>query len=221
MIKIVLGSLVVASTLFSYEITMTKEFVKELKPNSLSVLVNISTIQKSAKDALDKLNGYSQFIKSFKDLTIKGGTFNTHPEYRYYNSKREMIGYRANINYQVSSNDEEKLKDFITMLTAKNSEKDIALSIGSGSWRVDEDSIKQMQDELKFKALEWADNYAVKLSDKTGKNCKIKSVDFSGGRYSPPIVYAKSRVASDKGVPMPQKSLQKIKIDTKLKFECK
>jgi hypothetical protein len=106
------------------------------------------------------------------------------------------------------------------MLTAKNIEKDVELSISSGSWRVDEDSIKQMQDELKFKALDWADNYASKLSERTGKSCEVKSVDFSGGRYSPPIVYAEARV-SDKSVPMPQKNVQKIKINTKLKFECK
>ena len=129
--KFLFASLLGVSVIYGFEISMNKEFVKELKPNSLSISVRISTTQKTTKSVLDKLSNYSDFIKSFKDLDIKGGTFETYPNYVYYNHERKKTGYRGSINYDISSKTESKLKNFISMLTAKNIEKDVDLSIGS------------------------------------------------------------------------------------------
>ena len=220
--KFLLASLLGVSVVYGFEISMNKEFVKELKPNSLSISVRISTTQKTTKDVLDKLSGYSDFIKSFKDIDIKGGNFSTYPNYKYYNHERKKIGYKGSINYQISSQDETKLKNFISMLTAKNIENDVDLSIGSGSWQVDQKSIKKEKEDLKFKAINWAENYAVNLSEKTGKKCILKSMDFSSDRYYPPVVYAEAKAARDQdNIPMPNKSMQKIEISSKIKFECK
>jgi len=219
--KAVLTSLFLGSFLFSFEISMSKEFVKEIKPNQLGIKVQVSTVSKNLNDVLNKLSSYSMFIKSFKDLKVSGGEFSTYPKYRYSNNKSKMIGYKGTMIFDIDSSDEKKLKDFITMLTAKNSGDDVKLSISSKSWYVSKEDIKKEQDMLRFEAIRWADEYSKKLSSKTMKECEIKSIDFDRNRYVPPIVYRETKVASDESIQMPKKNLQKINIFAKFRFECK
>ena len=223
MMKKVFLPIMMATTIFGFEITMSKSFEKKIKPDTLTISVSISTTRQNSKDVLDKLSSYSDFIKTFKDLKIKGGVFNTHPKYRYSNSSSKMIGYVGSINYQVTCKNKQKLKNFLSMLTAKNMDKDVELSIGSGSWKVDQKSIKVFKDELRFEALSWADEYAKKLSQKTGKSCEIKSVNFNRTNYNRAKVFyeAKEISVADKSIPMPTKSIQKIKIESNFSFECK
>lgn len=219
--KIVLTSVLLGSFLFGFEISMSKEFVKELTPDKLGIEVRISAVRKNLNDVLNVLSDYSMFVKSFKDLKIRGGEFNTHPKYRYSNNKSKMVGYTGMMFFNIDSKDEEKLKNFITMLTAKDSDNSVELSISSKSWYLSSDDIKKEQDELRFEAINWAEEYSKKLSSKTMKECKVKSIDFDRNDYTPPIVYRETKVASDESIAMPKKNLQKISLYAKFKFECK
>jgi len=217
--SIVLASLLCVGYLSAFEISMTKEFVKEIKPNRLGISLTFVTNGKTLKDVIDKLSEYSAFVKSFRELDIRGGRFSTSPEYRYENHKRYKIGYRGRMSFTVKSDDEKKLENFISMISSKDSEN-VDIQISTAQWKVDESSITKEQDSLKFEALSWAEEYSKILSDKTGKSCDIKSVDFQDRGYRPPIVY-EARAAVAKDAPMPQKRAQKITIDARFKFECK
>jgi len=217
--KIVLGSFLLGGLLSGFEISMSKEFVKEIQPNTLGINVSISAKGKSSKEVIDKLGFFSDFIKSFKDMDIKGGTFSTRPLYIYENNRKYKKGYTGRVTFQINSQDEEMLKNFITMITAKDSDDSVDLFISTGEWKVSQNDIKKEQDRLKFKALSWADEYSKILSEKTGKSCDIKSVDFQDRGYRPPIVY-EARAVAAKDAPMPQKNIQKISVDARFKFEC-
>ena len=219
--KILILSLITLVSLQAYEIKMNKLFKQDVMPDTLGVNISLQTHQTTSKDVLDKLSSYSDFINSFKELTIKGGDFNTYPDYRYHDSKREKVGYRGNINYQITSKDSSKIKNFISMLSAKNIDKDVDISISSSRWQVPEEKRENSLEELKFKALSWAKTYSEKLSTKLGQTCSLKSVDFNHSYYNrPPIVYAKA-VSSDAKVPTPNKTATKLSINPNFVFECK
>jgi len=218
--KFLFLGLIGCTFLYSFDITMRKEFVKEIKPNTLGIVVTISTSKKELKGVIDSLSNYSAFIKSFKNLSIKGGEFNTAPQYRYSNNKSKMTGYKGSMIFQIDSREESQLKNFISMLTAKSTDQSVQLFISSKSWYSDAQRIKKEQDDLRFQALSWADEYASVLSDKTGKSCNIKSVNFDKNSYNPPVIYKETKVASDQSIAMPKKSLQRVKVDAKFIFEC-
>ncbi|HIO90529.1 MAG TPA: DUF541 domain-containing protein [Campylobacterales bacterium] len=221
--KILLSGLVV-SGLFGFEIKMSHEFSSSLNPTKLAVNVNIMSVQKTSTDVLNTLTIFSDFIKSYKDLSVKGGNFHTSANYKYINNKRVKIGYKGSIAYNIKSSSSEKLTSFITSLSAKSeASKDIDISISSSSWQVDKADILKSKDDLKMKAIKWATNYKEDLSAKLGLECSIKSIDFNKFNYSnPPIIYeARAMDKSSNSMPVPQKDSRDMKINPRFEFECK
>lgn len=221
--KIILSGLVV-SGLFGFDIKMSQEFSSSLNPTKLAISVNIMTIQKTSTDTLNTLTIFSDFIKSYKELTVKGGSFHTSANYKYINKKRVKIGYRGNISYNIKSSSSDKLTAFVTALSAKGGvSKDVDIGISSSSWQVDKADIQKSRDDLKMKAIKWATNYKEELSAKLGLECNIKGIDFNKFNYvSPPMMYAESAMKKDaNSMPVPQKDSKDMKINPRFEFECK
>jgi len=221
--KIMLASLLV-SGLFGFDIKMSQEFEISLNPTKLAISVNIMTVQKTSTDTLNTLTVFSDFIKSYKELTVKGGNFNTSANYRYINKKRVKIGYRGSIAYNIKSSSSDKLTAFISSLSAKSgANENVDISISSSSWQVDKADIQKSKDDLKMKAIKWATNYKEELSAKLGLECNIKGIDFNKFNYvNPPIMYPESAMRKDlNSMPVPQKDKQNMKINPRFEFECK
>ena len=211
-------------TLSAYEISLNKRFTTNVAPNKLGISVSITVRDKELNSVLNKLTEYSDFIKSFKNIEIDGGNFNTNPEYKYYKNQREKVGYRGSVYFQIKSKDDKKLKEFVSMLSAKNSDNLVDLSISSSSWQVTPKDIESKKDELRFKAIEWANSYAKKLSSRLQTECKVKSINFRGYSYPrPPIMYAKASAEQMEttSMPTPVKKDRKFSINPHIKFECK
>ena len=209
--------LIFLGSLNAFEISLRKNFSTKVIPKKVGVSVSINVEKKDLNSVLNKLSEYSDFIKSFKELSIEGGNFNTNPKYKYSKNKREKIGYRGNVYFKITSDNKEKINRLISMISAKNSQKDVDISISSMSWQVDLEDIEKKKDELRFKAILWADSYAKKLSSKLSSKCKVKSIDFDKTSYiKPPIVYSSVR-----SLPTPIKKKQVISLNPQIKFECK
>ncbi len=222
--KIALGLILVFSSINAYEISLNKRFSSKVAPKKLGISVSVNVKDKDLNTVLNKLSDYSDFIKSFNDLEIDGGNFNTHPEYKYYNNKREKVGYRGSVYFQIKSKSDKKLKEFLSMLSAKNSDNDIDLSISSSSWQVTPKDLEEKKDELRFEAISWANEYAKKLSSKLSTECRVKNIDFSGFSYpKPPVMYSRAVTVSEKraNMPTPTKKEQKFSLNPNIKFECK
>ena len=114
--KIAISLIFTFSTLSAYDISLNKRFSSTVAPKKLGINVSINVKDKDLNSVLNKLTDFSDFIKSFKNLEIDGGNFNTNPEYKYYNNQREKVGYRGNVYFQIKSKDDSKLKDFISCL---------------------------------------------------------------------------------------------------------
>jgi len=220
--KVLFSTLLIFSTIEAYEITLNKNFTSEVAPKSLGISVSINVTDRDLNSVLNKLTEYSDFIKSFKELDISGGNFNTNPQYRYYNNQREKIGYQGHIYFQIKSKNSDKLKEFVTMLSAKNSQKNVDISISSSSWQVSPKDIQNKKDELRFEAIGWASSYAKKLSSKLSSECKVKKIDFSGFSYNrPPVVYADAVSVRKDSMPIPTKKNQKFSLNPRFVFECR
>ncbi len=222
--KIVISLILAFSTLSAYDISLNKRFTSTVAPKKLGINVSINIRDKDLNSVLNLLTEYSDFIKSFKGLEIDGGNFNTNPEYKYYKNKREKVGYRGSVYFQIKSKDDSKLKEFVSMLSAKNTANNVDLSISSSSWQVTPKDVASKKDELRFEAINWANSYAKKLSAKLLTECKLKNIDFSEFQYtSPPIMYARDEGMSSKStnMPVPTKKGQKFSLNPHIKFECK
>ena len=222
--KIAMSLILALSSLSAYDISLNKRFSTTVAPKKLGLSISINVRDRDLNSVLNKLTDFSDFIKSFKNLEIDGGNFNTNPEYKYYNNQREKVGYRGSVYFQIKSKDDKKLKEFVSMLSAKNSDNNVDLSISSSSWQVTPKDIESKRDELRFEAISWANSYAKKLSSKLSTQCKVKSIDFSGFSYPrPPIMYAKASAGRDEAtnMPVPQKKGQKFSLNPHIKFECK
>jgi len=215
-------SLLILSSIDAYEISLNKNFSTKVAPKTLGISVSINVRDKDLNSVLNRLTEYSDFIKSFKELNISGGNFNTNPQYRYYNNQREKIGYQGHIYFQIKSKNSDKLKEFVSMLSAKNSQKNVDISISSSSWQVTPKDVEKKKDELRFDAISWASSYAQKLSSKLSTECKVKKIDFSGFSYPrPPIAYADAVSMRDAKMPVPTKKNQKFSLNPRFVFECK
>ncbi len=221
--RVVLSMILAIGSLNAYNISLNKRFTSQVVPKKLGLSVSINIRDKDLNSVLNKLTEYSDFIKSFKGLEINGGIFNTNPEYRYYNNKRKKIGYRGNLYFQIKSKDDNKLKEFVSMLSAKNSGSNVDLSISSSSWQVAPKDIDAKKDELRFEAIKWANKYANKLSQKLNSECKVISIDFGSFNYPrPPIVYARDMNTNKvESMPTPIRKSQKFSVNPHIKFECK
>ena len=220
--KILLSSLLVFTTLNAFDISLTKKFTSKVAPKSLGLSVSVNVRDNNLNSVLNKLTEYSDFIKSFKELNLSGGNFNTNPQYKYYNNQREKIGYQGHIYFQIKSKNSVKLKEFVSMLSAKNSQKNVDISISSSSWQVIPKDIEKKKDELRLEAISWANTYAKELSSKLSTECKVKKIDFSGFLYPrPPVVYAEAVSVRKDKMPVPTKKAQKFSLNPRFVFECR
>ena len=220
--KILLSSLLILLSINAYEISLNKNFTTKVAPKSLGISVSIYVLDSDLNSVLNKLTEYSDFIKSFKELNISGGNFNTNPQYRYNNNQREKVGYQGHIYFQIKSKKSNKLKEFVTMLSAKNSQKNVDISISSSSWQVTPKDVEKKKDELRFEAICWANSYAKKLSSKLSTTCKVKKIDFNGFSHPrPPILYAETVSVKKDKMPVPTKKAQKFSLNPRFVFECK
>ena len=208
-------------SLSAYTINFDKRFDLDLKPDTLTTRINITTIKPSEKEVLKKLTSFSTFISGYKDVEKKGGNYSVNPEYRYENNQRYKSGYRGNMHYQISSKKAEDMNSFIANLHEKKKDFDVDISISNVSWQLSPLQKEGQEDKLRLRAFRWISTYAKELSKELGSTCTVSKISLNAPRTNyprPMMMEAKSMVADS--APTPEQDIQKISINPHFELEC-
>jgi uncharacterized protein YggE len=209
-------------SLSAYTINFDKRFDLDLKPDTLTTHINITTIKPTEKEVLKKLTSFSTFISGYKDVEKKGGNYSVNAEYRYENNQRYKNGYRGHMNYQISSKKAEDMNTFIMNLHEKKKDFDVDISISNVSWQLSPAQKEGQEDRLRLQAFRWISDYAKTLSKELGNTCTVSKISLNAVRnnYPRPMMEAKSMMA-DGGAPTPEQDIQKISINPHFELEYK
>lgn len=220
--KIIFLFLFVLNTAYSFELKFDKVFELELMPDLLSADISITINDTSEKRVLETLTTYSDFIKGFKEVDIKGGQYTVFPNYRFEKGRRYSNGYRGNMNYTISSPNPNDLTAFLYKLEKKNQFKhNVDISIQSIHWKLSDKQSTNHYDELRLSAIKWSINYANTLSSQLAKSCEIKVVNiFPSGSSPMPMARDYATVRSE-SIAAPEQNFQKIKLLETLEIDCK
>ncbi|MCH9814809.1 MAG: SIMPL domain-containing protein [Epsilonproteobacteria bacterium] len=204
-------------------ITFSKSFDIEIKPDTLQANLNITVKKATEKEVIEKLSKYSTFIDNAKDIEKSGGNYNIRPEYLYENNKRYKSDYIGNMHYQIKSKKSDNLNSFITTIYNLKSDQRVDISISSVSWMMSKTQQAGKLDNLRLDAIKWGNNYAHTLSTQLEKSCNVTKVLFnSSGHYYPtPIMRNEMMMDKAGAAPVPTQDKQKISINPSFELECK
>ena len=221
MIKLITIPFLLTSSLLAYTINFDKSFEIDIKPDTITTHITISTQKPTEKIVLQKLTSFSTFISGYKDVEKKGGNYSVYPEYRYENNHRYKNGYRGTMDYQISSQKADDLNTFIANLHDKKKDFDVDISLSSVSWILSAKQKEGKQDALRLDAIRWINSYADKLSTELNSSCKVTKISLSAPSYNYPravMMEAKSMAAD--AAPTPEQDIQKISIVPHFELEC-
>ena len=224
--KFILIFFLVLNTAYSFTLKFDKNFEIDLMPDLLSSNISISVTAPSEKNVLEILSNYSEFIKGFKELEIKGGRYTIFPNYHFDKGRRFKNGYRGNMNYSISSPNPNDLTSFLYKLEKKNQYKNnVDISIQSINWKLSQKESISHYDDLRLSAIKWSINYANDLSTQLNKNCQIKVINiFPTGPSPVPMPMGMERdyaSVRSEAISAPEQTSQKIKLLETLEIDCK
>ncbi len=210
-------------SLFGLTINFSKSFDTEIKPDTLQAGINITIKKKSEKEVTKLLSKYATFIEDAKSVEKKGGNYSVYPQYKYENNQRYKSDYAGNMQYQISSNDSDKLNDFLVSLYDQKTDNQVDISTSSVSWVMSESQKTGKIDSLRLDAIIWADSYANSLSTSLSKKCSVLSVSFTpvNHYYPQPMMRGKSMEMDAGSAPVPTQDMQKISLNPTFQLECK
>jgi hypothetical protein len=195
--KIILSSLLIASTQLSYAIPnnqsnsilryqMTSS--KTIEVNKALVSLNLYlTILKQSPDtkvsALKEINSILPSIKwkitNYKEDQTKSGAIDVTISMQNRLTKSEIEQFRKNLN--------------------KYSNNDDSIKIENISYSPSEFEIQNTKQDLMLSIIKQTKNYAKKLNQELNSNYNIKEIDFSSNNYQPPT-YNSNRMVMLAGV---------------------
>lgn len=216
----------IVATATAMEIDFKKKFELEIMPNTLQAYINITVKKQSEQDIISKLSHYSSYFNASNEVEKKGGNYNIHSEYVYENNKRYKNGFIGTISYEIKAKRSEIINKFITTLYNQKSDNSVDISTNSVTWIMGKEQGDGKVDELRFKAIDWAESYAKSLSNKLSKLCKVANISFDNIQQNYPkpqindhrLIELKSVGSS---TPTPTQDSQKMSIKPTFKFFCK
>lgn len=214
-------SLFLPMFLFSYEISFTKSFSKDLIPDVLSGNFSISIDEDEEKKVIERLKVFDVEIKSYNKVEKKLGRFNVRPVYQHSSHTPYIKGYKGTLSYQVNTNDALFMGEFVTRITALKDNRDTSLSLSNLSWTVKADTFNVTMDILRLEAITWAENHVKVLSMDLNKKCSIKKINFN--EYIRPTL-GMSRLSSVNNestkVIVPEISEERITLNANFVMDC-
>lgn len=213
---------------FSYELNFNKSFSKVVNPDLLTTNITISVEKKDENKVNIEIEKFNDFMKKYKNVEIKNGSFTLSPKYKYYDNKQELAGYIGSLRYSAESKSAKELNSFMDeLITLKDNIKseDVKLNISNVSWRMGEELQNKNYDDLRLESINWIENYAKSLSNQISKKCEVTKINISeatGGN----VPYAMADVAyasmSKRSMDVaPMNSEQNITITPNFVLDCK
>ncbi len=211
----------ISFNLLAYSISFDREFITQIKPDTLKASISFTTLKRSEKDVLEKLTHFSTFIDNYQEVDKKGGNYHINPEYKYENNHRYKIGYRGRISYQISSKSSNDLNAFIYKVQNQKSDKDDDISISNVSWVLSPTQKDGKLDALRLVAIKWINSYTKELSLDLNSTCSISKIIFNQNNIIKPSPMIKTMSVRVDNAPTPQKDILKIILNPHFEIECK
>lgn len=207
-------------SLLSYEVEFEKRFVKELKPDTLSTQIEITTKSNSSDSVSNILNRFNKEIKSNKDVEIYFRNYLVYPLYKKdTNNLPKIISYLGKLQYKVSSNNASSLNTFIYSINQLKQNRHSAVELSSLSWKIKKSSEDSAYELLRFQAIKWGNTYAKNLSISLNSQCEIKAIKIK--LNSNKVDLSASSNKKHDGFVLPTFALKDIHLDALYSLDCK
>ncbi len=219
--------LVLPATLFSFEVNFTKEFTKELMPDTLGTNLTVRIESKNEKMISNRLTNFNDVIKVDNTVERKLGKYTVRPSYKYSsNNTPKIIGYIGELQYKVNASDAKSVNNFINKVNELKESRDTSIIVDGLSWKVKDTTYNVALDILRLEAISWGQDYAKNISEDLQKNCQVKRVNINGLNRPNYSRMMNAEIAMDskslrKGIPVPEANHQKISIQPNYTLECK
>jgi predicted secreted protein len=212
-------SLLLAGSVFGYDVILQKTFTKKITPDQLVVNLNFSAEGKSLEEVLAKLENLKNKVSQRKEVLAVEKGFQTSPLTFYKNSKKQQEGYKGSLRYRVSSSNEEALQSFIKNITPLEKEG-VGIMLSSGVWQVSAKTKDDVKSELELSAIKWAKEKAKTLSESLDDRCKLEAVSFSQAHTLLHRYVQTSHLKTNAKSPLAKKEKFNVTINADLKYRC-
>ncbi len=212
----------------AYEINFNKAFTTKVSPDILSTNIYISVDKKDDQKIVKILAKFDNFFKNTKSVKLKNGSYSISPNYEYDKDETKFIGYVGNVGYQVESDKATKINTFITdlfSLKKKLNSDDIKIQVSNIQWSISNNLYNKNAEDLRIKAILWANDYVQNLSKKLKTTCSIKKIDVNSQARHPQfygnVLRKRTKSFSFSSAIAPIKSDEIININSNFTLECK
>lgn len=224
--KILLGFILVCSSLFSFEVNFNKSFSKVVSPDLLTTFVTVNVEKKDERAINNEIEKFNDFIKDTDLIKAKDGRYTLSPKYKYINNKQVFVAYVGSLRYKVESSNATNINSFIDeLISIKNriDSSDIKLNISNVTWQIGDELYNKSVDDLRFDIISWIENYSNVLSRKISKNCVVSKININSYNrpnihYGREVALASAKVVSDV---TPANSDEEITLNPNFVLECK
>lgn len=203
----------ILTTLFGYELSVSKEFSRTLEPSRMSASFELYMSHKDQK-AIQR--AFKEAVNGMKEYEIcSGGSYTIEPRYDYKNSQRIFLGYTGQTAFTCRFESIEEIQEVYELLS---SYKNIELRQNPIAWTAGNAEIRSAREALEFEAVGYAKEYIGIMQSRNIATCKTKKIDISGGSYIQPG--ALRAMAARSGAFEPTREPIKVDISTHYIFEC-
>ena len=139
------------------------------KPDIAKVSAGVVEEGEVLEEVEESVSGKTKtLVKSIQDLgvkeeDIKTSSYNIYPQYSYEQEIRQIIGYRAQVNYEIEVEDVEIVNQILTTLTENG-----ANVVGGVIFEVSDEAREKLLDEARKSAAKEAREKAESLARATG-----------------------------------------------------
>lgn len=229
MLKKILTTIILSTlSLNAYEINFTKNFSKQVSPDTLGTKIFIHISKENKKEVSQTLDKFTSFFKSLRDLKLKNGSYSISPEYKYLKNETKFIGYEGSLTYKVEAKTAIQINTFIEDLLSLNSKinsKDVKIEISNIQWEISKELYEKNTEKLRRESILWVNTYAKTLSAELKNTCKVKTININSSARNN-IFYDRRSNYSSKMRDIsndisPIKNDENINLNSTITMECK
>ena len=220
----ILSLFILPLSLFSYEISFSKKFTTELKPDVLSSNFRVQIEGDSERKVSSRLEVFNKVIKEFDKIEKKLGSFNVRPNYKYNsNNSPKITSYTGSLNYEISSTHANSINEFISKMNDLKNSRNTSIIINGLSWKITESSKNISHEVLRLESINWINTYASNLSKNLNTLCTTKKILINSNTLGIENRLSSLDFSSIKSsnISIPQSNVQEVSINANYILDCK
>lgn len=232
--KLVILISLLVNIIFANELVITKIFTlsketeakflfSDINVISSSKLRNIGELSNKNRDKI--INTINEIINEAKNTDIcKGGSFYINPIISYDKGSRKTIGQNINfnLNCKFTKNDLNIYNNFLSNIEKHIAKNELlALPQPSLNYRITEDEINNVKEELFDNFLSTISNIEDKYSNLVDKKCKANNINYGESPKIYPMPLSAKVQDSTMSISAPIQDKTRIDIEIVMQLNCK